>query len=604
MTSAGGQPGDPDKASDGDTGQAAISNRRARLLLAGTSLWIATEAMLLQPLGAAATNAAELSASLAAIAAELLAPWASVAAVAILGFQLMALRAPVRALALACAIALAQWLQGHVLLWDYGVLDGSPIDWSATPLRTLVELAAWAALVGLAIARPRVLAGRAGTVVAAVAALELAAFASAWSHYQAAPSASQPPTAEEPTGLSSFSRAGDAILIVLDTLPPDIFAEALEDPQLRAAIPPGMTFFPDALAHHVTTDWSAQSLLTGQHVPIDLAPNPARRSGWVRDQIEDSAIGGHATAGGDVRIATFRPVSIACSSLPHPMVCRRNSDWLRGARAASEAREDANAMLRVGWFRASPQPLKARLYSAGRWRVDPLAITPTLAPSEEIHELSRDDLGLLRSLQASASAESGARRFRMIHLFGTHQPATLDAACEARSIEPRREATVATARCLLGHVFGLLARLDELGVYDPATIVIASDHGHPTLAFDPTKLGHPALAASSPARARATKFDWGVPLLLAKPPGARHDLRTSERPVALCDVATTLSEALGQLAELPCPSLFDTATQRPARVHLRRGRPPGRRHERLLRYEVGSPAWDPKAWTYIDPEQR
>lgn len=566
-------------------------------MLAVAGVWIATEGVLLQPLSVAARNPTELGASLGAIAVELLAPWAICAAGCVIMIQLLALVSPVRTLAFAVAFVVAQWLQGHWLVWDYGVFDGSPIDWHATPLRAAADLAVWGSLAAFAIGRPTVIGRRSGAVLFAVAMLEVVTFVAVWGQREQpepSPIEADPPAAPDPTGFSRFSRAGDAILIVLDTLPPDVFAEALEEPMVLEAVPPGLTLFPDALAHHVFTDLSTQTLLTGE--PISQATRGNALKSWIRGRVNGSPLAAFARAGGDAQIATFHPGSLACS-MSTDLPCTRLRDWERGRVAVSRAREDANAMLRVGWFRASPQPLKALLYRDGRWTVAPLELGLPDGRDRVAHEKTRDDLAVLAAVRDAATADAGPARFRMLHLFGTHQPPTADARCEWRSSEPRREATVETARCLLLRVFALIDRLDTLGVYDPATVVLASDHGHPSLPVDPSRFGKPALPEPSSASSSADKIDWAVPMLLAKAPGERHELRISDRPVALCDVATTLADALGVDHELPCPSLFGAMSEERTRRHFRRGSWADGTRGNYSRYQVGSPAWDPAAWS-------
>src|SRR6185503_1653831 len=60
-------------------------------------------------------------------------------------------RARDRVVALYAALALLVWMQGFVLAWDYGALDGSSIDWSGRPWRHL-DLVLWLAGMAAALA--------------------------------------------------------------------------------------------------------------------------------------------------------------------------------------------------------------------------------------------------------------------------------------------------------------------------------------------------------------------------------------------------------------------------------------------------------------------
>ena len=65
-------------------------------------------------------------------------------------------------------------------------------------------------------------------------------------------------------------------------------------------------------------------------------------------------------------------------------------------------------------------------------------------------------------------------------------------------------------------------------------------------------------------------------------------------------MATTLADALGVEHELACPNLFEGAVAGRVRSHVRRGTAPGARNPLVLRYRVGTPAWDPSAWTLAE----
>ena len=53
--------------------------------------------------------------------------------------------------AVLAALACLLWLQGNILVWDYGPLDGSPIPWLATAWRGVIDGGIWVALLLVAI---------------------------------------------------------------------------------------------------------------------------------------------------------------------------------------------------------------------------------------------------------------------------------------------------------------------------------------------------------------------------------------------------------------------------------------------------------------------
>ena len=50
-------------------------------------------------------------------------------------------------LVLLAAINIVLWLQGNILVWDYGLLDGRGIDWERSNWRGWLDLGIWVAVV-------------------------------------------------------------------------------------------------------------------------------------------------------------------------------------------------------------------------------------------------------------------------------------------------------------------------------------------------------------------------------------------------------------------------------------------------------------------------
>ena len=54
-------------------------------------------------------------------------------------------------LAVVAALGLLTWLQGSILVWDYGALDGQDIDWFADAWRGVLDLTIWCVVLYAAI---------------------------------------------------------------------------------------------------------------------------------------------------------------------------------------------------------------------------------------------------------------------------------------------------------------------------------------------------------------------------------------------------------------------------------------------------------------------
>ena len=56
-----------------------------------------------------------------------------------------------RYFAILSALAVLVWLQGNILVWDYGVLDGREIHWTVDAWRGVLDLSIWVSVLLLAI---------------------------------------------------------------------------------------------------------------------------------------------------------------------------------------------------------------------------------------------------------------------------------------------------------------------------------------------------------------------------------------------------------------------------------------------------------------------
>lgn len=126
----------------------------------------------------------------------------------------------------------------------------------------------------------------------------------------------------------------------------------------------------------------------------------------------------------------------------------------------------------------------------------------------------------------------GPGRVLFLHSKLSHPPYVFDERGNYKPGAPSGEAAVYAVRATVK----MLRKLEALGIYDQTLIIVAADHGGMPL-LDTESAGALALGGES---------TLGVnPLLMVKPPMARHPLRTETMDVWLGDVATTVRDLLG-----------------------------------------------------------
>jgi hypothetical protein len=216
--------------------------------------------------------------------------------------------------------------------------------------------------------------------------------------------------------------------------------------------------------------------------------------------------------------------------------------------------------------------------------------------------------------------------FKFLHFFGAHVPNSMTRNCEWNGLaNPRNKYTTAdilsmswrprryvldSAACVLTRLFTFLARLEEIGVYDNSLIFIVADHGIHNQPIDPES-AHPPIPAAlypptlDPGLVRHAVPNKGVPLFLVKRAGARHPLRISDAPVALCDIPKSIFRELDLAENYACDSIFDeTGIRQSRRLHHMQNRTVKTLKGRYVfdRYVVDHHSWFRNSWIRWKPE--
>ncbi|MEO2237361.1 MAG: hypothetical protein ABGW95_03855, partial [Candidatus Poseidoniia archaeon] len=265
------------------------------LLVAGL---IALTVVWLEPVRALAINWNELSIGFGELLLRLLPALALVfVATALTAFALVAAIGE-RGVAVLVALYVGLWLQTSVLVGDYGPFDGRAVVWDDFSRLRGLEIAVWAGVVGCAVWQAARVRHYAGAIAAGVLALYLASLGEQVAG--AAPFSERVPPAASSAALSRYSTQRNALIIVLDTLQSDFFAELLLDPQFAARVPPGFTYYRNATSYYGSTQFSLQSILTSARVAdhVDAAE-------FVHDQMKRSVPSRLGALGFDAALATF-----------------------------------------------------------------------------------------------------------------------------------------------------------------------------------------------------------------------------------------------------------------------------------------------------------
>lgn len=461
--------------------------------------------------------------------------------------------------ALFLGAAFLLYLQGNVLVRDYGKFDGGAIDWTRHRLMGTVEMLVWVGGLIAALALRRRL-WRSATRLALLVILLNAA--SLCGHLVAGRSFDHATASGLGEGFARFSPERNALVIVLDAFAGPAFERILDDePSWRERLD-GFTWYRDALSVYPTTLPSIPAILSGR-----TTDNARPVKEFLRESLSRASLPVVLSDHGVATATISEPVyGEYLAAVPFASAL----SFLDGAPGNPRLR-DALVIWNVALFRYAPHDLKMRVYSDGRWLLHeggsiapapggvelPYATAaPYCAPSPN-QQASRI---IQRHLIDKAMAGGRQPTFKFLHFFTSHMPYFLDADGVQLTQEQLGELTesgavVPQSTAALTQAMEVLDRLAALGILDETIVIMTGDHGSHVELLPGAR--EAAVAAGRPSPTAV------LPLLLVKPIGSTGALKVSEAPVGLTDIAATVASALGVDFPFPGRPLTDVPENEP-----------------------------------------
>lgn len=444
------------------------------------------------------------------------------------------------------------WIQGNLLVWNYGPLDGSQIDWGEGRWRGWLD--GWVWLCGLALVlsgRPWLSAG----IVRVVAVLVVAQLGSlgiqsvrqpgVWSSSGGFP---RPTLTFEQ--FCQVSEKENVFHLLFDAFQSDIFEEIVQgNPDYYAEKLPGFTFFRDTLGSFPSTYLSIPAIVSGvnyrnqEPIPEFVATALLGDTLWKR--LDENA---------------YR-VDLA-SGIPYKEL-HRSSSWGTAASKSrsTEGRREATALqlLDLVLFRHAPHFFKRVVYNNQAW------LLRRILPRDDPPFIQLDHQAFFDDFTAGLRVVGTGRRYKYLHLFTTHAPPVVSEECRyaGEVLAPTWDNFKIQDDCALQQFVRFLDRLRADGLYDSSLIILHADTG-----MGITKPA-PASGALQTSLVSANVISVASPLLLIKPPYATAPFRISDAQVALTDIPATIADLLRLDHVFPGKSAYqvDPHQGRPRHFH-------------------------------------
>lgn len=530
---------------NGDVATGTMTKRA--LTLSSVSVFLVFNLFLLGPFEVCRGNLTEFDIAFTAIVKNFLIPAGIVFTLILAADLFLPDNAHRRYASILFIFGLLTWLQGNILVWKYGVLDGHAIDWTQNMWRGWVDALIWVSLLILAIIYY--------PLVYKTALAASIVFVFLQSVYLVFLSIQTPEilkdkrlaaTMAPPDGIYEFSSKQNVIHIVLDALQTDVFQEII-DQQADHYYPvlEGFTFFRETTGSFRLTLMSIPAILSGQNYKNDITipqfldrvmkgktiPNVLYERGYEVDLV---VIDDRYTVGKNTN----------SYKIPVPY----------GVTKAEHLHAMSAFILDLVLFRCAPHFLKRFIYNNQQWLFQTF-VNNNVQKKPYIAELYLSHKSFLQDLIENISIKRNKPVYKFIHLTTTHGPPVVNNDCEylGKVLPWSRADMIIQNRCSLEHLIEFLEKLKSIGIYDSSLIIINADHGFGSR----VKMKNIGQNFEEDFISNREIVGYALTTLAVKPPFSKGPLKMSNAQTSLTDIPSTIASILKLNEQFNGRSIYD-----------------------------------------------
>ena len=428
----------------------------------------------------------------------------------------------IRITALLFGIGLLLWIQGNIIVWNYGLLDGHIILWEDYFWMGIVDAIVWISVLALCILKSDSLYKHIRILCILLILVQFGGIVATVYAAPEEPSWKYQNSSEYPKELLQFSSDTNVIIIILDTYQSDVFQEIINEDEKYKDMFDGFTYYRNTVGGFSTTYPSVSLILSGDHydnsVPIqDFIKNTSLNNS-IPVVLKQN---GFRTSSSEYPSVFYQSPTVFDDISPIPSENSRSYK--------DTTLDDARFLIDLTLFRHIPQPLKMIFFSK-----------PLDPDSGKINP----DVIMYERFKTDVTAGSPNPTFKLIHLRGVHRPYTLNEDLEFQELPYDRAGYKAQAKGELSITDALLTSLKEQGVYNNSLIFIVGDHGSHTgsiMGLDNSSNKNQGYSSTVSTKV----VGKGIPLILVKPANSTGTLSTSDAPVSLGDIPKTIADSYG-----------------------------------------------------------
>jgi hypothetical protein len=402
-------------------------------------------------------------------------------------------------------ISILFWIQGNILVWNFGVFDGKEIHWNEYKFQGFIEFSIWFILLIFSLIKSSTIYRfiRPGCISLII--IQCISIFISW--YQAPAEPEWKNYSVNTTSNFVYSSEKNIIILLLDTFQTDIFQEIInEDPSIKNEFN-GFIYFRNSLGGFSTTYPSVPLILTGEYYDNSVPIQEYIKKSFIEKSLP-LILNRHG-----YQVDLF-PLTNSTIYLNEDIVDSnfkvRNYNSKKGT----------FELYSVALFRYMPIYAKKYFYGFNFRNIN-----------DYVYER---DLEFVKKAIEDSKVRASKPTFKFFHLWGAHPPFQLNERLMFENLPYDRQGYKTQAKAAIEITKKFLTSLKNIGAYENSMIFIIGDHGFGTFGINYAgKLIYNSVVGS------------GIPLILVKPFGSNGDLKISDAPVSLSDIPKTVLTELG-----------------------------------------------------------
>jgi hypothetical protein len=410
------------------------------------------------------------------------------------------------------AIGLLFWIQGNILVWNYGLLNGQEIFWNDYLWNGIIDSLIWIGVIIGSVLYSKRLYPLIGILSTILIIIQICNFFCIAYVAPEEPDWKYVDNIDDKSNMFEFSIYENILVIILDSFQSDIFDEIIDEDSRYADMFNGFTYYRNSVGGHPSTYASVMYILSGKAYDNSMPIQTFIKNRSLNDSLpfllKMNQVKVYIIPAADYLIY---PNDTIYDRIFSKTDIYSGNSW------------GLDSLYRLTFFRYVPQFWKHYFYI-------------TLAQSEDSNRVIYD-LEFCRRFISDVSVSEPKKVFNLFHLDGAHPPWILNENLEWEKLPGNRSGYKTQAKASLSLVHSMINSLKQKGAYDNSLIFIIGDHGSglfgPQINF-----------TESPGFVSEKIISGGIPLILIKPFNSSGSLKISDAPVSLGDVPKTVAEEL------------------------------------------------------------